>query len=198
VSACRRAVSIAFLLPVLLALLSTACSAPPDKEINQAEGAIEAARAAGADAYAAAEFGAAVAALEKARDAVGQRDYRLALSHALDARERAQEAAKQGAAQRAVVHGEVEAHLARIATLRQTVAARLAVARTGRLTSGELAAIDGRLDAVDREVQEARAALSRGDAFGARSRLEPVDGQLQESLTAIDAALSAQQAKRRR
>jgi hypothetical protein len=198
VSGCRRAVSIAFLLPVLLALLSTGCSAPPDKEINQAEGAIEAARAAGADAYAAAEFGAAVAALEKARDAVGQRDYRLALSHALDARERAQEAAKQGAAQRAVVHGEVEAHLVRIASLRQAVAARLTVARAGRIASGELAAIDGRLAAVDREVQEARAALSQGDALGARSRLEPVDRQLQESLVAIDAALSAQPAKRRR
>ena len=71
-----------------------ACAEPPDKEIQQAIGAIDAARAAGAAEYAAEDFTAAQDALTRANDAVELRDYRLALNHALDSRERAQNAAK--------------------------------------------------------------------------------------------------------
>ena len=74
-----------------------ACGEPPDKEMHQAQGAIDAARAAGADTYAPDEFKAAVDALARAQDAVAQRDYRLALNNALDSRERAQNAARMGA-----------------------------------------------------------------------------------------------------
>jgi hypothetical protein len=45
------------------ALACAACTSPPDKEMNQARGALEAARAAGADRYAPDEYKAAVAAL---------------------------------------------------------------------------------------------------------------------------------------
>src|SRR5262245_39537328 len=87
----RRALSA---LAVLASLIAAACGSPPDKELQQAQTAIDAARAAGADRFAAEEFSAAQAALGRANDAVAQRDYRLALSNALDARERAQTAAK--------------------------------------------------------------------------------------------------------
>ena len=40
-------------------ILSASCAEPPNKEMNQAQGAIDAARAAGADKFAAAEFTAA-------------------------------------------------------------------------------------------------------------------------------------------
>jgi hypothetical protein len=51
-------------MPRLLVLLCTialcaACSEPPQKEIDRAQGAIDAARAAGAERYATAEFAAA-------------------------------------------------------------------------------------------------------------------------------------------
>src|SRR6476646_8902770 len=66
--------------PALLAIASlVACGEPPDKEMHQAQGAIDAARAAGAETYAPAELKAAVDALTRAQDAVAQRDYRLAL-----------------------------------------------------------------------------------------------------------------------
>src|SRR4029078_2966791 len=74
-----------------------ACGDPPEKEMQQAQGAIDAARAAGADRYAVEEYTAATEALKNARIAVEQRDYRLALNHALDSLERAQEAARQAA-----------------------------------------------------------------------------------------------------
>ena len=64
--------------------------------MQQAEGAIEAARAAGADQGHAREelAGGRREVLKRAGEAVTERDYRLALNHALDARERAQNAAR--------------------------------------------------------------------------------------------------------
>src|SRR5437764_830945 len=61
------------LLVAVLALL-TACSEPPQKEIDQAQSAVDAARAARADAYAPEEYTAAAAALQRARQAVDERD----------------------------------------------------------------------------------------------------------------------------
>jgi hypothetical protein len=60
--------------------------------MDQAQGSIDAARAAGADRFATEQYGAAVKALQNAQDAVALRDYRLALNYALDARDRAQRA----------------------------------------------------------------------------------------------------------
>src|SRR5262249_15230812 len=81
-------------LAVLAAIAGAACGDPPDREMQQAQGAIDAARAVGADQYAREEFSAAEDALKRAHDAVNERDYRQALNAALDARERAQTAAK--------------------------------------------------------------------------------------------------------
>ena len=83
------------------AAVLVACAEPPTREISQAQGALDAARAAGAEAYARTEFQAADAALKKAHDAVAERDYRQALSFALDAREQARTAAREAAAARA-------------------------------------------------------------------------------------------------
>ena len=65
--------------------LTVACSAPPQKEIDRAQQAVDAARAAGAEQYAPESFAEATAALQQSHEAVNQRDYRLALSRAVDA-----------------------------------------------------------------------------------------------------------------
>ena len=88
---------------LLAAVLVTACGDPPNKEMDQAQGAIDAARAAGADHYAATEYTAATDALKRSQDAVGQRDYRQALNEALDSREHAQNAAREAADTKAQV-----------------------------------------------------------------------------------------------
>ena len=76
-------------------MLATACSEPPQKEIDQAQAAVDLARTGGAEIYAAEEYTAAAAGVQKAHAAVDQRDYRQALSHAIDARQRAQSALRQ-------------------------------------------------------------------------------------------------------
>ena len=66
-------------LALIIVILSASCAEPPNKEMNQAQGAIDAARAAGADKFAAAEFTAAIDALKRSEDAAAAGDYRLAL-----------------------------------------------------------------------------------------------------------------------
>src|SRR5436190_8399990 len=95
-------------LAIVAAVMGAACGDPPDKEMQQAQGAIDAARAAGADQYAHDEFTAAEDALKRSRDAVEQRDYRQALNSALDARERAQTAAKEAVDGKATARVEGE------------------------------------------------------------------------------------------
>src|SRR5689334_25094584 len=95
-------------LAVVAAIAGAACGDPPDKEIQQAQGAIDAARAAGADQYARDEFTAALDALKRSHDAVEQRDYRQALNAALDARERAQTAAKQAVDAKATARADAD------------------------------------------------------------------------------------------
>ncbi len=96
---------------VCVTALLPGCAAPPTKELSQAEGAIEAARAAGAATYAADELRAAEATLARANTDVAARDFRAALGHALDASARAQVAAT------AAVEGRVTARLAADQTL---------------------------------------------------------------------------------
>ena len=95
-------------LALITAILSASCAEPPSKEMNQAQGAIDAARAAGADKFAAAEFTAAVDALKRSEEAAAARDYRQALEPRLDSRERAQNAAKMAVEGRADARGEAE------------------------------------------------------------------------------------------
>ena len=85
--------------------------------MDQAQGAIDAARAAGAAEYAGDELTAAVEALTHANEAVVAKDYRLALAHALDSRERAQNAAKMAVDGRARARGDAERTLAETTAL---------------------------------------------------------------------------------
>src|SRR6186713_1219846 len=93
---------------ISLTILSASCAEPPSKEMNQAQGAIDAARAAAADRFAAAEYNAATDALKRSEQAVIDHDYRLALSLAIDSRERAQNAAKMAVEARANARGAAE------------------------------------------------------------------------------------------
>ena len=102
---CRLALA-----PVCFVVLA-GCAGPPTKELSQAEGAIEAARAAGAADFAAVELAAAEQTLARANAAVAERDFRAALGHALDSSARAQGAAASA------VEGRVKARLAADQTL---------------------------------------------------------------------------------
>ena len=157
-------------------LLTAACGDdPPQTEIQQAQRAIDAARTAGADEYAHDELAAAEGALARARTAVDQRDYRLALNNSLDSRERAQTAASQAASQKAAARADAERLLkAAAATLAETQA-RLKAAQTSGAPAGRLAAARRSIAAGDQAVQEARALFDQGSFRSVPQRLnEPM------------------------
>src|SRR5712691_4038296 len=168
---------------ILAALVITACGDPPNKEMDQAQGAIDAARAAGADRYAATEYSAATDALKRAQDAVAQRDYR----QALNSREHAQNAAREAADTKAQVRGEVERDMAQIAALIAEANTRLAAATRARVSARVLDRPRRELAAVDESVQKAGAAMKADDYLAARTALQGVKERIQQAVRALDA-----------
>jgi small-conductance mechanosensitive channel len=174
-------------------VLCTACSEPPQKEIDRAQGAIDAARAAGADQYARDAFNAATSALQQAHQAVEQRDYRLALSRALDANERALEAAKDAVNGKVVVRTEVDGLLKMTAPAVQQLQTKLQAAEAARLPDLEQTR-KLRADA-QRALQEARAAVKEGNYLQALERLKPLPARIAGEIKAIDDAMVARAAR---
>ncbi len=182
-------------------LVLTGCSEAPQKEIDRAQGAIDAARAAGAELYAPEPFTAATTAMQQTHEAVEQRDYRLALSRAIDANERALEAARQAADGKARAQSDADAAITRAAIAARQLDERLKVAESVRIPARDLdTARTFRADA-ERALQEARAAVAVSDYAGVRRRVEglpeKIAGEIRKLNEAIDVR-TGRGAKRRR
>jgi Domain of unknown function (DUF4398) len=152
-------------LPLVLTavLLTSACGDPPDKELQQARSAIESARGAGAEVYARDEFSAAETALKNATEAVDQRDYRLALNRALDARERAQNAEREAASRKAAARTEASRAVAAAGRALDEARARLKTAEGARVAARVVTTARRSIADNDVAVQEARTAFGQGD-----------------------------------
>lgn len=185
-------------LSVLLAalLLTAACSEPPHKELNRAQGAIDAARAAGAEQYATEVYTAATTALQQAHDAVAQRDYRLALSRAIDAGERAQEAARQAADGKAAARSQAERALAAASAAVLRLDARIKAAETARVAAKDLARARRVAANAETVLQKARAELSVGSYLAAAEALTGADTGIPAQIRALDDAIAARSVRR--
>ena len=156
--------------------------------MDQAQGAIDAARAAGAEQYAATEYTAATQALKQANDAVTERDYRLALNYALESREQAQNAARTAADTRAKLRGDVERSIAEAKALIAQAHARM----DGRHASARSrAAAPQRATAA--EAAGRRPCKKRTRRFrprGLHGGGPPVDGGVKQQIQSIITTLS--------
>jgi hypothetical protein len=157
------------------AAVAVACAEPPTREISQAQGALDAARAAGAEAYARTEYQAADAALKKAHASVAERDYRQALSFALEAREQARLAARVASAARARAATDVAQAIQTAARGVEAAKARLAAPAASRDVRTRLTP---RLDALTTQLQEARSAVAAGDYARAAERTHVIETEL--------------------
>ena len=186
-------------LAFVIVVLSEGCGAePPNKEMNQAQGAIDAARAAGADAFAAAEFAAAQDALKKSEDAVTTGDYRQALSFALDSRERAQAAAKMAVDGRANARGQAERAITEVATLLERTERELKDPDVARASARALKAPRTTAARANTMLQEARSALAAENYAGVDKALKGLAEQLQAALNDIDDIGTARPSPRKR
>jgi hypothetical protein len=175
-------------LAVVAAVSGVACGDPPDKEMQQAQGAIDAARAAGADQYAREEFTAAEEAMKRSHDAVGQRDYRQALNTALDALERAKAAAKESADNKAIARADATRALAEADAALHEARARLKAAETARVNARMLGNGRKAIDNGENAVQEARAAFNKEDYPGAIGTAHRVSTDLGPATRDLEAA----------
>jgi hypothetical protein len=178
-------------LAVLAAVAGAACGDPPDKEMQQAQSAIDTARAAGADQYAHDEFTAAEDALKRSNEAVAQRDYRQALNAALDARERAQSATTEAAGRKATARADATKLLAAAEAALHDARAKLKAAETAHAPSRSLLAVRRSIDAGETAVQKARTAFEKGDYLGAIEAGRDVPANLAAATRDLDAASAA-------
>jgi hypothetical protein len=146
-------------LVVGVALVASACGDPPDREMQQAQGAIDAARAAGAETYAVEQFNSAQQALKDAQVAVDAGDYRLALSHAVDSRDWAQQAARTAADGLAAARVEADRAITRLSDAIEAARASMKTAGAGRPQAKVVAAVGETLSHADEQLQEARTAF---------------------------------------
>lgn len=165
--------------------------------MDQAQGAIDAARAAGADRYAAEPFTAAQRSLSLATEAVDQRDYRLALSHAIESREQAQTSARLAAETQARLRGEVERSKAEINALIAQATGRLTTAEKTRVSRRLLSESRQSLAAADGLLQKADAAVQAQDFSAAEAALSGAKERISQVITRLDAAMGAQKVRRR-
>jgi flagellar hook-basal body complex protein FliE len=173
------------------------CGDPPEKEMQQAQGAIDAARAAGADRYAQEEFAAAQTALKKAQDAVADRDYRLALNHALDSREQAQNAAKDAADHKAAARTDADRAVNQAMAALNDAHTKLKAAETAHVPPRALAEPRRIITDADDAVQKARATFAAGEYLDVLEAVRPLTPRLHDVAHTLD-TLSGSPAKRRR
>jgi hypothetical protein len=170
----------------VLVLGAAACSGPPQKEIDQAQTALDSARAAGADKYAASEYDGAAASLQKAHESVEQRDYRQALNYAIDSRQRAQEA------QRLVPEAKTRAHDAAVKDYDRTAAranelqSRLRQAEAARTPAKELQPERATLASARKALQEASAMITAGNFEQVSKSLTDVRGKLDAAVQDVE------------
>jgi hypothetical protein len=178
-------------------LITISCADPPHKEMDQAQGAIDAARAAGAEEYAATEYTAATQALKQANDAVTARDYRLALNYALESREQAQNAARAAADTRARLRGDVERSIAEAKSLIAQARVRMDGPSGAQIPRGTRRTAQQRLKQLEAELQKAVASLQAEKYMEADRLLTGIKQQIQAVVTTISRGPSSQSQRRR-
>ena len=179
------------------AILAAGCAEPPDREMQQAQGAIAAARAAGADRYARDEFSAAQKLLKQSHDAVGQSDYRLALNYAIDSRERAQNAAKLASDNKAAARVEADHALSAVDAALNDVRAKLKAAENVRAARRTVTQARQTVTDAEAAVQKARAAFDETDYLAVSEALPDTTARLQGVARDLDAAISPAARRRR-
>jgi len=170
----------------LLLLMAAGCSEPPNKEIDQAQTALDIARNAGADKYATDEYNAAAAALQKARAAVDQRDYRQALNYAIDSRQRSQDAINQAADGKARAQRAADDLIAFVSKRALEVQGRIKNAEAAHVPPKDLRDLRTVLTEAQTGLQEARAQIGGGNYEKATTSLVAVREKLDAAVRTME------------
>jgi len=180
-----------------IVLTTIACASPPNKEMDQAQGAIDAARAAGAEQYAATEYTAATEALKQANQAVTDGDYRLALNYALESREQAQNAARTAADTRAKLRGDVERAMAEVKALISETRTRVDGPTGAQIPRATRRTAQQRLKQLEGDLQKVDAAIQGEKYMEADRMLKAISERIQAVVETLARATTSQSQRRR-
>jgi hypothetical protein len=158
----------AALLALLAMLPLSGCDQPPAKEIAAAESALAQAQKDGADSFAPEQWKAAGAALAHAREKVEAKDYRGALSSAIDASEKARTAASAAASAKLLARSAAEVAQAEAQAALDEVAAVKGDAAKLKVPESAFAEPEAKADAVRRGLAGIAATLEKGDLLAAQ------------------------------
>ena len=185
------------LIVVAMMVLLAGCSEPPQKEIDQAAAAVDFAHEAGADKYAAEEYAAAVSGLRKARASVEERDYRQALSYAIDARQRAQYAIGQAGEGKARAQHSTDALVTDVIARITQLLERLRAAQAARVPVKESRPTQAVAAAAQRALQEARTLIGAGNYEQAGEILSSVRKNIEDAVRKLEELLQRPPRKKR-
>jgi hypothetical protein len=181
---------------VAILLLVTSCAAPPNREIEDAEAALKAAKDAGAERYAVTSYRQAEDAYRGANVAVTDGDYRLALSRALESRERARDAEREAAGVHARARDEVLQTMSDAFAQLASANKELEAAERRHVPRAALREARQTLSNIDTDVQKARAMIQKQDFAGAKGTLTGVKERLDKVLALLAAKTPAPPARR--
>jgi hypothetical protein len=172
----------------VLAGLLVGCSGPPLKERQQADDAIAAAQAAGAAAFAPDVLRAAEYSLKAYDAAVAQRDFRQALSSALEARDRGYEAVKTATDQKSVFASRRDALVTDTKALVATAQTHLTSQKSSRSATDRLRRSIRTANTVMQEAGTTTAGAGKDDLKVVVGRLVAASDGLRKDLAAYEAA----------
>jgi chromosome segregation ATPase len=183
---------------LFVASLTAACASPPNREIADAEQALKAAKAAGAERYSTDSYKAAAEAYRLANEAVLNGDYRLALNRALESREHAQSASRSAAEGQARARDQAQRTMADISAQLTRVTAQLDDAEKSRtMPKSVVRDVREALALINADVQEAGTAINNEDYVAAQEALKGVKARLDAAAGEFDSARKTQRARRR-
>lgn len=169
------------ILPVMLTLGviggGAGCSRPPTEELMQAEAALQAAQAEGAEDYAPNDFKAAAEALADAKSKTESRDYDAARTSAVEAKQKADIAKASVGPERMKMRGEIETTLV-IVTDEWSVL--MDDARKKRLDPQARGTMDAAVIAFDSLATDIRENVEEEDYIGAMKSLKEARTKITE------------------
>ncbi len=159
---------------LVVALLTLSCSAPPEREHQQALQALLAARTPDTAAYAAEELAAAEAALASYDRAVADRDYRQALGRALEAREKANLAPQVAGERKAQARVQADSLLAECNAVLSALRTRMTATGASRPTSAQLTRLRQATRTRPSQIRVAEAMINQQNYKNAIAALTPI------------------------
>lgn len=159
---------------LVVALLTLSCSAPPEKEHLLALEALAAARTPDATVYAAEELAAAEAALAAYDRAVADRDYRQALSRAMEARDKANQAPQAASERKAQARVQADSLLAECNAVLSSLRLRMTASGANRPTAAQLNQLRQATRTRPSQIRVAEAMINQQNYKNAIAALTPV------------------------